>query len=216
MRRYPVLEQPLSPGLTTLRDYAEQRGYSPGYIGRYWKQRDGFPKPVGEMPPRGNNWGHGELVYEDKALDAFRAAHADLWGRRPMQRVATTRDLDERITPAEFARQLAGADIAPYQGLEGFPGAGADGTCRLGDLVAYWNTRPIVLTGNDPDEEVTLSKAARILGVNVKTTYQYQRHPGFPEGTATADGVVYRLGDVVDFLNNGRPGKRGPAARTAA
>jgi hypothetical protein len=219
MHRYRLLERPLPPGLTTLRDYSRRLGYSPDYIRLYWKKRDGFPEPAGELPSRGRHGGgRGELVYAEKALDAFRAAHADLWGRRPLQRVVTDRDLDERLTPAEFAR-LAGASdemMARHQEMEGFPETGADGKCRLGDLLAYWNTRPIVLAGNDPDEEVTLYQAARILGVNAKTVYQYQGHSGFPPGTATADGLLFRLGAVVDFLNTGRPGKRGPAASTAA
>jgi hypothetical protein len=219
MHRYRLLERPLSSGLTTLRDYAERLGYSRDYIRLYWKKRDGFPEPAGELPSRGRHGGgRGELVYEEKALDAFRAAHADLWGRRPLQRVVTDRDLDERLTPAVFAR-LAGAGgemMARHQEMEGFPETGADGKCRLGDLLAYWNTRPIVLANHDPDEEVTLYQAASILDVNAKTVYQYQGHPGFPPGTATDEGVLYRLGAIVDFLNTGRPGKRGPAARPAA
>jgi hypothetical protein len=223
MRRYRLLERPPPPGLTTLRDYAQRIGYSPGYIGRHWKKRAGFPSPAGELPPRGGlEGGPGELVYEEKALDACRALYADLWGRRPMQRVVTSRDLDERMTPGEFARQLAGVGsevIARYQDLEGFPETGADGAARLGDLLAYWNTRPIVLpAGHSPDEQVTIGEAAGMIGVDPKTISQYDGHPGFPAVVSGAGTRPrrYRLGSIVEFLNAGRPGKRGPAPGTAA
>jgi hypothetical protein len=226
MGRYRLLEQPLPAGLTTLRDYAERIGYSPRYIRQYWGQRDGFPGPVGELSPHGRegrgSGGLGELVYEEKALDAFRARHPDLWGRRRMQRVVTSRDLDERLTPAEFARQLAGVGaeaIARHEELEGFPETGADGTARLGDLVAYWNTRPIVLpAGYSGHEHVTIGEAARILNLDPKTISQYDGRPGFPAAISRAGTRPrkYRFGSIVEFLNTGRPGKRGPAAKTAA
>jgi hypothetical protein len=219
MRRYRLLERPLPPGLTTLRDYAELIGYSPDYIRLRWGQREGFPSPAGELPPRGRHGGgRGELVYEKKALDAFRALYADLWGRRPMPRVVTSRDLDDQITPAGFAHQLAGVGaevMARYQELEGFPETGPDGHARLGDLLAYWNTRPIVLpamySGNEP---VMISEAARIIGVDTKTISQYEGHPDFPAVVSEADTGrrKYRLASIVKFLNTGRPGKRGPAA----
>jgi len=194
MRRYRLLEQPLSPGLTTLRDYAERIGYSARYIRQFWGQRDRFPEPVGELSPQGRmgrgSGGLPELVYEEKALDAFRALYADLWGRRRIQRVTTSRDLDERITPGGFARQLAGisaGEMARFQELEGFPETGADGTARLGDLVAYWNTRPIVLPAEYcGDEQVTIGEAARILNVAPKTIGQYEGHPGFPAAVTGA------------------------------
>ena len=236
MRRYRLLEQPLPPGLTTLRDYADRLGYSPRYIRERWGRRDGFPEPVGELPSQGRvgrgSGGLGELVYEGKALDAFRARYADLWGRRRMQRVVTSRDLDERVTPREFARQLAGVGaevIARYEDLEGFPETGADGTARLGDLVAYWNTRPIVLpAGYSGDELVTIGEAGRILDIDPKTIGQHDGKPGFPAVVSSASAGhrstgkprraprKYRLGSIVEFLNTGLPGKRGPAAGAAA
>lgn len=236
MRRYRLLEQPLPPGQTTLRDYAEGLGYSPGYVRDTWGQRDGFPEPVGELPSQGRegrgSGGLGELVYEEKALDAFRARHADLWGRRRMQRVVTSCDLDERVTPGQFARQLAGVGaevIARYEELEGFPETAADGTARLGDLVAYWNTRPIVLpAGYSGNEQVTIGEAGRILDVDPKTIAQHDGKPGFPAVVSEASAGCrstgkprraprrYRLGSIVQFLNTGLPGKRGPSARTAA
>ncbi len=226
MRRYRLLELPLPPGLTTLRDYADRLGYSSRYIRQFWGQRDGFPEPVGELPSQGRagrgSGGLGELVYEEKALDAVRARYADLWGRRRMERVVTSRDLDERITPGKFGRQLAGVAaevMARYQELDGFPETGADGTARLGDLVAYWNTRPIVLpAGYSGDEQVTIGEVARIIDVDPKTISQYAGRPGFP-GVVSRAGKRprrYRLGSIVEYLNTGRPGKRGPAARSAA
>ena len=223
MRKYRLLERPLPPGLTTLRDYAERIGYTFDYIRLYWRQRDGFPEPAGELPPQGRHGGgRGKLVYEEKALDAFRARYTDLWGRRRMDRVVTSRDLDERITPAEFAHELAGVGaevMARYQQLEGFPETGPDGGLRLGDLLAYWNTRPIVLpAGYSGNEQVMISEAARIIGVDTKTISQYEGHRGFPavvDGADTGRGK-YRLGSIVEFLNTGRPGKRGRAATAAA
>lgn len=222
MRRYRLLERPLAPGQTTLRDYGLRIGYSADYIRLFWGRRDGFPAPVGELHPQGRHGGgRGELVFEVKALDAFRATQLDLWGRRPLRRVVTSRDLDERITPGEFASQLAGVsgeEMARYQELESFPRIGGDGMCPLGDLIAYWNTRPIVLLGRDPNELVTLGEAARILGVAQKTISQYRDCDGFPAtaGSAGERRPKYRLGAIVGFLNTGRPGKRGPAATTAA
>jgi hypothetical protein len=219
MPGYPLLERPLPAGLTTLADYGHRIGYSPKYFRARWGSRDGFPRPVGVLR---RSRGRRELVYAVRGLDAFRATQADLWGRRVMQRVVTDRDLDERITPGQFASQLAAVDaevIARYQELEGFPETGADGTCRIGDLVAYWNTRPIVLpAGYTGDEQVTIGEAARIIDVDPKTIEQYRGHDGFPAVVSRAGTRPrkYRLGRIVQFLNTGRPGKRGRAARVAA
>jgi len=206
-----VLERPLPPGLATLDDYGELIGYQGTYIHWRWHPRPGFPEPVGEVPARGGGGHRPQLVYEIKNLDAFRATQDDLWGRRKMRRVTTTLDLDLRFTAAQFAG-LAEVDpgvLALYQALDGFPEI-EDGTYRLGDLVRYWNTRPIVLEEHSRDERMTLGQIAdRVLKVARKTITQYRDgDPDFPE--PDGDGR-YRLGDVVDFLN-GRPGKRGPAA----
>jgi hypothetical protein len=213
--RYPVLEEPLPPGLDTLDGYGKRIGYRGRYLYYFWRPREGFPGPVAEVPARGSHGGRNELVYDVKRLDAFRATQADLWGRRKMPRVTTAQDLDLRITAAEFAA-LAGADPAalrPYQALRGFPEPDEDGRRRLGDLVAYWNTRPIVLLEHDRDQRMPLGQIAdRVLQVARKTVTQYRDAPGFPE--PDEDGR-YRLGDVVDFLND-RPGKRGAASRPAA
>ena len=215
MARYPVLQRPLPPGLVTLHDYARDIGYSAEAIRVHWKRRRGFPEPVGQVPGPA---GPPAPVYEARRLETFRAAHAGTWGwgRRPLQRVVTDRDLDERVTLEEFAVQLAGTgvqDLARYRDAGGFPPIGEDGRCRLGDLVAFWNTRPIMLAGQDPGERVNLGQAARILGLARKTLTQYRDSDGFPE--AGPDGLR-RLGDVVAFLNTGRPGKRGPSARDVA
>ena len=213
MARYPVLERPLPPGLVTLQDYAHDIGYSAEAIRVHWRKLPGFPEPVGQVSRPA---GLPAPVYEARRLETFRAAHANTWGRRELQRVVTDRDLDERVTLEEFAGQLAGTgvqDVARYREAGGFPRAGEDGRCRLGDLVAFWNTRPILLTGQDPEQRVNLGQAARILGMARKTLSQYRDSAGFP--AAGLDGLR-RLGDVVDFLNTGRPGKRGPSARDVA
>src|SRR5208282_4398140 len=110
---------------------------------------------------------------------------------------------------------------------EGFPETSADGTARLGDLLAYWNTRPIVLpAGYSGDDQVTIGEAARIIGVDPKTIEQYRGQAGFPAAVSTAGARPrrragtrprkYRLGGIVEFLNTGRPGKRGRSAKAAA
>lgn len=216
MPGYPLLERPLPPGLATLADYGDRiGGYSGDYIRHHWGKRPGFPAPAGAVR---RQRGRRELVYEIKGLDAFRATQADLWGRRVMARVTTDRDLDERITPGEFAGQLAGVSgevMALYLELDsdGFPGAGPDGKYRLGDLVAYWNTRPIILPGRDLDERVNLPQAAAATGVDRTALAKYRHSDRFP---GTGPDGKYRLGDVLGFLNTGRPGKRGASAGTAA
>jgi len=208
--RYPVLERPLPPGLATLGDYGKLIGYQETYLHWRWHPREGFPEPVGETPARGGHGRRPKLVYEIKQLDAFRATQDDLWGRRKMTRVTTTLDLDLRFTAEQFAAlaEVEPAVLALYQALDGFPAA-EDGTYRLGDLVAYWNTRPIVLEEHTGDERMTLGQIAGVLGVARKTVSQYKDDdPDFP--APDGDGR-YRIGDVVDYLN-GRPGRRGPAA----
>jgi hypothetical protein len=216
MPGYPLLDRPLPPGLGTLADYGDLiGGYSGEYVRIHWGKREGFPVPVGEVR---RQRGRRELVYEVKALDAFRATQAGLWGRRVMPRAVTRRDLDERITLGEFAGQLAGVSgevMAGYLELDsaGFPAAGPDGKYRLGDLLGYWNTRPIILPGCDLDSRVALREVAAEIGVHRKTVEQYKDRAGFPE--AGPDGK-YRLGDVLGFLNTRLPGKRGASAKAAA
>lgn len=204
MPRYPVLEEPLPPGRATLDGYGQRIGYQGKYLYYFWRPRDGFPEPVGELA------GSGTHVYDVKSLEQFRVANADLWGRRQMTRVTTGQDVDLRITPAEFAA-MAGVDpqdLDPYRPLPAFPETGQDGRYRLGDLIVFWNTRPLAVPEHVRGEQRTLGHiAVHILKVARKTVTQYGDDPDFPE--PDADGR-YRVGDVVDYLNN-RPGKRGAA-----
>ena len=216
MARYSLLEQPLPPGQTTIREYGRRIGRSPEYIRVEWGARQGFPVPVGQLRPRGRNGGGlGELVYETGALDAFRASQEDLWGIRAVAAVVTDRDLDERVSLGEFAAQVAHEDlelVARYRGLDGFPAGDARGRYRLGDLIGYWNTRPLLITDRDRAERVTLGHFAdHVVGKSRKTVTQY-RDQLPPAG----DDGRYPLGVLVDFWNYGRPGKRGPAAKSRA
>jgi hypothetical protein len=89
--------------------------------------------------------------------------------------------------------------------------------------VAFWNTRPMLLpAGYSGDELVTIGEAARITGVDSKTISmtisQCEAQSGFPALVSGARERPrrYPLGSIVEVLNTGRPGKRGPAARAAA
>ena len=165
MARYSLLEQPLPPGQTTIREYGRRIGRSPEYIRVEWGARQGFPAPIGQLRPRGRNGGGlGALVYETGALDAFRASQDDLWGIRAVAAVVTDCDLDERVSLGEFAAQVAHEDlelVARYRGLDGFPAGDARGRYRLGDLIGYWNTRPLLITDRDRAERVTLGHFRR-------------------------------------------------------
>ena len=216
MARYPQLERPLPPGKLTLREYAPKVGRSARYIGDHWRSRPGFPTPAGELRARGRRGGgRGELVYEETALDAFRASQPDLWGQRTDTIAVTGRSLDERVTLGDFANHIAHEDcetVARHADQDGFPPAGTDGLYRLGDLISYWNTRPLLVTDRDHDDRMTLSAFAdEVVEKSRKTVTQY-RDQLPPPG---ADGR-YRLGDLIGFWNTGRPGKRGPAAKSEA
>ena len=75
-------------------------------------------------------------------------------------------------------------------------------------------TTPLLVTGHDEDERMTLGYfAGNVAGVHPETVTQYRAQDGFP---AAGDDGKYRLGDLVEFWNHGRPGKRGPAAKAQA
>jgi hypothetical protein len=82
------------------------------------------------------------------------------------------------------------------------------------DLWGQTTTAPIA-TGRDPDERVTLGQFSdQIAGYKTrKTVTQYQGDEGFP---AHGKDGLYRLGDLVEFFNNGRRGKRGPTKAASA
>jgi hypothetical protein len=76
-------------------------------------------------------------------------------------------------------------------------------------------TRSAITTDRDLDERVTLGHFSdRVAGYKSrKTVTQYEGTEGFP--VSGKDGR-YRLGDLIEFFNNGRPGKRGPTKAAAA
>jgi hypothetical protein len=145
MARYPVLEEPLPPGVLTLDDYASRAGRSKDYIRIFWRPRAGFPDPVGELRATGRHGGgRGKLAYSQAALDQFRAANPDLWGRGWDSALLeiTDRSPDERISLGNFAKHVADTHrttVTHYRGQDRFPQSGDDGLYRLGDLVHYWN-----------------------------------------------------------------------------
>ncbi len=145
MTRYPLLEEPLPPGTTTIDGYAEKIGRTASYLRSYWLPRPGFPEPVGELPsPARHGGGRRRKVYTVASLDAFRASQPDLQDHRPAE-ITTDRDRDERVTLHFFAVHVAGLDpktVSQYQGNPGFPKAGKDGRYRLGDLLGFFNSRP--------------------------------------------------------------------------
>ena len=150
MTRYPRLEEPLPPGHVTLKDYAPVVGRAPGTIETHWRPRQGFPEPVGELPGRGRHGGGpGPRVYLRDQLDAFFAANQPGGGRdhRPMRE--TSLPPDTRVTLSWFAKNIAGVankTVTQYRdpdfGSPTFPRAGDDDRYRLGDLMAWWPTRP--------------------------------------------------------------------------
>jgi hypothetical protein len=134
----------LPPGLTTLRRWAAKHGRTPDYVRIFWRPRDGFPGPAGTLPARGRHGGgQGELLFDEKHLDAWLAAQPDL---QPPERIdAATLDTvaQERVTLGRFAAVI-GKDrktVTQHRDRPGFPAPGDDGKYSLADLLRYWNTR---------------------------------------------------------------------------
>ena len=173
---YPLLEEPLPPGLVTIDGYAATIGRTPGYLLTEWLPRPGFPEPVGELPGRGRNGGgRRPKVYREAALAAFRASQPDLQGQGGRKMTVTGVGPDERVTLGFFADHAewegggrpSRRTVTQYQGRPGFPGAGPDRRYRSGDLIAFFNSRPDkrgpapraagkIVTSLGPDERVTL------------------------------------------------------------
>lgn len=94
------------------------------------------------------------------------------------------------------------------------PGAGGPGEAlyRRAELDAWLagqeHTGPARadLTGRHRDELVALYQFADLIGRRHATVYQYRTRPGFPQ---PADGVRYRLGDLLAWWNDpaNRPGQ---------
>jgi len=208
--RYPVIQRPLPPGLTTLREYAPRVGRTPEYLEIRWRKLEGFPAPLYELPSAARNGGgQGELVYSETALDAFRELHPSLWGHRSV-RLVIARRLDERVTVAQFA-EITGLDAGRAAARPGCPPAGDDGRRALGDLVAWHNASPgpepaLAVTPLGARELVTVTAFARLVERDPKTVRQYQGTPDFP---GARDGKRYLLGQMARWWN-GRGLKPGP------
>jgi hypothetical protein len=140
MARYPVIAEPLSPGLVTLSQWAASVGRAPGTIRSRWARRPDFPAPVGRTPGRGRHGGGlGELVYRSVDLDAF----------QPKPQPSPLDDVrigpGQRVTLgwfADHAAKVARKTVTQYRGTPGFPAPGTDGRYRYGDLAAWWRSRP--------------------------------------------------------------------------
>jgi hypothetical protein len=132
----------LPAGMTTLRRWAARHGRAYDYVRQFWRTREGFPAPAGELPPRGRNGGGpGERYYSEAALDQWLDAQADL---QPPVRIEIRIDPEDRITVGRFAALLGKArnTVAQYRDHPGFPRPDEQGTYRAGDLLDYWNSRP--------------------------------------------------------------------------
>jgi hypothetical protein len=138
MSQYPLIAEPLPPGLVTLSQWAATVGRSPGTIRSRWARQPGFPAPVGRTPGRGRHGGGlGELVYQAVALEAFQPQP------RPLDdaRISST----QRVTLgwfADHAAKVARKTVTQYRGAPGFPVPGPDGRYRYGDLADWWRSRP--------------------------------------------------------------------------
>jgi hypothetical protein len=138
MTRYPVITEPLPPGLVTMSQWAAAVGRSPGTIRSRWTRRPGFPAPVGRAPGRGRHGGGlGELVYRAADLDAFQPQPPPLddAGIGPGQRITLG-------WFADHAAKVARKTVTQYRGTPGFPLPASDGRYWYGDLAAWWRSRP--------------------------------------------------------------------------
>jgi len=227
----PLLEEPLPPELVTIDTFAGEVGRTPRYILHYWVPREGWPEPVGELPGRGRRGGgRRRKVYARAALVAFRAGEPDLWGQPAQALSMPGHGVDERMTLGFFADHVTPRrdrrTITQYREAPGFPQADDDGRYRLGDLLEFFNTgrpgkrpaagqpgRALSMPGHGVDERMTLGFFADHVTPrrDRRTVTRYREAPGFPQ--ADDDGR-YRLGDLLEFFNTGRPGKR-PAGKAA-
>jgi hypothetical protein len=152
------------PGLITLRQWAASHGRTYDYVRQFWRKRDGFPDPVGELPSRGRHGGgRGELLFSETALEDWFAAQPDLLPPGRIDPSNLPVDADERITLGRFASHIGKArgTVTQHRGRPGFPEADANGRYRAGDLLDYWNTR----TGRRrPSDEPRLAVSCQFEG----------------------------------------------------
>jgi hypothetical protein len=116
-------------------------------------------------------------------------------GRRRMDRVVTSRDLDGRTPAAEFAHELAGAgaEDGPVPATHASPRPAPTGSAT-GDLPG-WNTRLHHCPGYSGNEQVMISEAA----VSVSTPRRSDtRAPGLSRRSRRNTGCAakYRLGST--------------------
>jgi hypothetical protein len=135
----------LPAGMTTLRLWAPRHGRAYDYVRQFWRTRDGFPTPAGELPSRSRNGGGpGERYYDEEALERWLSGQSGLNLAPRIEPSVLRIDPDDRITLGRFAALIGKArnTVAQYRDQPGFPAADAEGTYRSGDLVDYWNSRP--------------------------------------------------------------------------
>jgi hypothetical protein len=132
-------------GMTTLRTWADRHGRTYDYVRQFWRRRQGFPKPAGELEPSGRHGGgRGEFYYDVAALEQWLAGQLDL---HPPERIVPSAlriDPDERITLGRFAGLIGRArnTVAQYRDRPGFPQPDVSDRYRAGDLIEFWNSRP--------------------------------------------------------------------------
>src|SRR5271154_5319598 len=121
----------LPAGMTTLRQWAVRHGRAYDYVRQFWRNREGFPAPAGELPALGRNGGGlGERYYDEAALDRWLAAQVDLKPPPRIEPAALRIDPDDQITLGRFAAILGKArnTVAQYRDQPGFPQPDAQGT----------------------------------------------------------------------------------------
>jgi hypothetical protein len=131
-------------GMTTLRLWAAKQGRTFGYVRQFWRRRDGFPAPAGELAARGRHGGgRGELLFDEQTLDEWLARQADLRAPARFDLAKLGLQPDDRITLGRFATLIGKArgTVSQHRGRAGFPEPAADGTYGTSELLHYWNTR---------------------------------------------------------------------------
>ena len=75
----PLLKRPLPDGMITLRQWAQQIDRAPSTVITRWRQKPGFPSPIGQLPTDSRRRNvTGESLYIETELDAWRMAQVGL------------------------------------------------------------------------------------------------------------------------------------------
>jgi hypothetical protein len=131
-------------GLLTLADWAQRIGRAPRTVINHWRPRPGFPPPAARLPGPARG-GVGRLLYERRALDAWRETQPDLGLPRRVDLSQASFDPEARVSLGWFAEHVAGVarkTVTQYRGKPGFPLGDARNTYRAGDLAQFWSARP--------------------------------------------------------------------------